>query len=157
VPVWHLILACGRDEFEVARALLDHGANVNASGVSYATSSSKFQEAGTTPILAACSVGSTNIVELLLSRGAKVDSDSEILGLAIERRNTEIIRMLLSHGAQVLERHIRIAMYYRVTPEILEILREAQAKQSPEKKGGGSRRTYRNKKRRTGRTKKRSS
>lgn len=141
-----LFLACGGAEVEVARALLDHGANVNARNADR-----------TTPIGLACFHNYTDIVRLLLSRGAKVDSyatDGDSLWRAIENRNTEIIRMLLSHGTQVFKTHIDRA---RGNPEILEILREAQAKQSAEKRGGGSRRTHRNKKGRTGRTKKRRS
>ncbi len=84
------VLSLGSND--VVIALLNAGADINAPG-----------EGGHTPLMDAANYGNAQIVEVLLSRGARIDvrsSDGEnytALLLAVERGHTRVVRSLLKH------------------------------------------------------------
>ena len=87
-----LMEACLRAQAEIARALLEAGADPNRRG-----------RAGDTPLMAACASGSATLVGLLIERGADVRAvghGSNPLGSAIHHGHAEIVRLLLDAGAK---------------------------------------------------------
>jgi uncharacterized protein len=81
---------------EVANALLDRGADVNARS----TNSMK-----NTPLHAAAAGGNVELVRLLLERGADANATQErawtALHAAAQSGNREMVELLLAHGAHV--------------------------------------------------------
>jgi uncharacterized protein len=90
----HLAAFFGRAE--LANALLDRGADVNARS----TNNMK-----NTPLHAAAAGGKTELVELLLKHGAAVDATQEggwtALHSAAQSGSREMVSVLLAHGADV--------------------------------------------------------
>jgi len=81
-----------QDQSAMARLLLDHGADVNASA-----------EEGWTPLMLACKAGNLQIATLLLDRGAKLNTpDSKnvsAISLAVGSANPALVTLLLDRGA----------------------------------------------------------
>ncbi len=72
--------------------LIAKGADINATN-----------NRGQTPLLAAVNIGQKDAVELLIAKGADVNvmaGSDNALSLAKKRRNTEIVDLLLKHGAK---------------------------------------------------------
>lgn len=88
-----LLYAATGGSDQVARMLLDLGANVNAAS-----------ENGTTPLMMAVRGGHKTTVKLLLARGANPNLKNErgetALAWAMDRGYTEIGTMLVDHGGQ---------------------------------------------------------
>ena len=87
--------ACFAGNYEMAVLLLDHLALVNAATAD-----------GKSPLMLAVESDDTNLVYLLLARGAKVDTrlpDSllTVMHLASEKGNLETLRVLYQHGASI--------------------------------------------------------
>lgn len=90
-----LHFACFAGNYEMAVLLLDHQALVNAATAD-----------GKSPLMLAVESDDTNLVYLLLARGAKVDTrlpDSllTVMHLASEKGNLETLRVLYQHGAGI--------------------------------------------------------
>lgn len=90
-----LAIACDRGHLEIARLLLDRGADVNA-----------FNERWLwRPVHEAAAQGHTKIVRLLIERGADLSVTNHEgltpLFMAAQGGHTETIRLLLEHGATV--------------------------------------------------------
>ena len=84
--------ACYNDHTEIAKLLIDYGADVN-----------KKTEIGT-PLMAAALSGNSNIVDYLIEHGAKVNLKSKfgtpIIGAALSG-NVAIVRILIEKGAKI--------------------------------------------------------
>lgn len=95
-----LYAAIAGQNIEIVRYLLDKGSDINAI----------YSESGSTPLDLAVITQDTEVVELLLSRGAKVDGAGDLgfdyitypLHTAISVGNVEIVRILLQYGANPL-------------------------------------------------------
>ncbi|VDM41616.1 unnamed protein product [Toxocara canis] len=89
-----LHLACGYNNIEVARLLLENGAEVNAQ-----------DKGGLIPLHNASSYGHLEIAALLIEHGALVDQPDKWgftpLHEAAQKGRTQICSLLLSHGANV--------------------------------------------------------
>lgn len=88
-----LIVACAKGHIEVAKVLLDKGADVNARNVN-----------GWTALMAASANDRLDAVKLLLDRGAEVNSrhayGHTALKLARQKNHTRIVKLLLQRGAK---------------------------------------------------------
>jgi hypothetical protein len=86
------VIRAMRGDLATARALLDHGANVNAA-----------TPRGITPLALACLGGKRELVSLLLERGAEVDARAKrgetALMVASVAGHNPIVTLLLEHGA----------------------------------------------------------
>ena len=86
--------ACYNDNIEVAKFLIEHGADVNSKDRDWYT-----------PLYWACYKENIELVKLLLEQGADVDSKNKKgetpLYWACKKGNTEIVKLLLEHGADV--------------------------------------------------------
>lgn len=95
-----LMIAVSRNDLLVSKEIIDAGADVNA----------KFYNGNiwTSPLLYATSNGNTDIVRILLDRGANVnfnDGDNRIiLNYALSSDNIELVRCLLDHKASLIYR-----------------------------------------------------
>jgi hypothetical protein len=98
-----LDISADRNKTSIVKYLLDHGADIEASpghGNIYL---------GVTPLHHAAYMNSIEAAELLISRGAKVDSHQEVNGghtptplcEAASQGNLQMVVMLLNHGADV--------------------------------------------------------
>jgi hypothetical protein len=89
-----LLFAACEGHLEVARLLLDHGADVNATD----------PESGCTPLIGAALEGHADVVELLLDRGASIDAvtcrGDTALCWAEARGHREVAALLRSRGAR---------------------------------------------------------
>jgi ankyrin repeat protein len=96
-----LILAVETGNAEVARLLLDKGADVRGTKRHGGTFGDK--RPGPTPLAAAVDGGDPALVRLLLERGADANDTGEtqqpVVCEAAEAGRTEIVRLLLAHGA----------------------------------------------------------
>jgi uncharacterized protein len=109
-------------------AFLDSGLDVNARGRN-----------GWTPLLEAVFGGHTETILLILKRGADVNACDQIgwtpLMEAASKGRMEVVKTLLAYGAQVHARTLQSWTALQVTPqrnpEIVRLLREAGACQSP--------------------------
>lgn len=93
-PGWTpLGYAASEGHQDIARLLLDRGADVNAAS-----------DNGTTPLMMAARAGKVEMVKLLLARGADANRKSEsrgtALGYALDAGHTEIAELLIAHGAR---------------------------------------------------------
>ena len=89
---------------EVVHLLLQHNADVNSRGYT-----------NWTPLQGASFFGQTKVVQLLLDRGAAIDTPSNYpLRLAITKNYFEIVQLLLEHGADVNIRNERDRTPYQV-------------------------------------------
>ncbi|KAI0290866.1 hypothetical protein BC826DRAFT_956018 [Russula brevipes] len=83
-----------RGHADVARVLLDHGANANARNVF-----------GESPLYVAHVGNHFDVMKLLLERGAHADAQGDSLGTALHEAaydgHTEVAQLLLRHGANV--------------------------------------------------------
>lgn len=99
-----LIITALRGNLEIARTLIDSGADVNAEGRKRGNRSSLDDEHAS-PLCAAISKKRLDIVRLLLERGADVnDTDKgcrKPLSLAVDAEDQYLVRLLLKHGAKV--------------------------------------------------------
>ena len=90
-----LILASGNKDTDLVRALLTHGADVNAVGA--------FGTTAATALMMASVVGDLNTATLLVDNGANVNQipagGMPPLSAAVQFGNTELVRFLLSKGA----------------------------------------------------------
>ena len=88
-----LSVASAAGHAEVVKALIEHGANVNAA------EESEFY----TALMAASVNGHVEIVRLLLNHGAEVDAEDDYnataLTRAAEHGYADVVRLLLEHGA----------------------------------------------------------
>lgn len=93
--------ACTRGLYEMTELLLENGAWVNAT--------SDDEQLGMSPLMMAVESGSTNLVCLLLARGAKVNASIPAtlvtaLHMACRRGDLETTRELIRYGAKVTSR-----------------------------------------------------
>jgi uncharacterized protein len=83
--------AAAADQTEIARLLLEHGADVNAR-----------QQAGVTPLHQAAAAGQLGLAELLLDHGADVnartDDGATPLGLAVKNQREKLVTLLRQQG-----------------------------------------------------------
>jgi ankyrin repeat protein len=86
-----LIVVLKSNHPDLARPLLDAGANVNQPAIN-----------GVTPLMAASHAGQADIVRVLLAKGAAVDAVDRIgknaMTYAAGEGHTDIVRLLLAHG-----------------------------------------------------------
>ncbi|KAI8653004.1 hypothetical protein NCS55_01283600 [Fusarium keratoplasticum] len=99
-----LIITVLRGNLEMARTLIDSGADVNAEGRKRDNCSSLHDEHAC-PLCAAISRKRLDIARLLLERGADVNHTSKgcrrPLSLAVDVEDQYLVRLLLKHGAKV--------------------------------------------------------
>ncbi|KAI0027851.1 ankyrin repeat-containing domain protein, partial [Vararia minispora EC-137] len=91
-----LRLASEEGRLDVARLLIDHGADVEAQyhvRVHFRTYNTALQVASSRKHL--------NVVQLLLDRGAKPQTDTGALTVAASYGSIDIIRLLIDHGADI--------------------------------------------------------
>ena len=90
-----LHVACEIGRLEIVQELLKHNPNVNAIATYY-------HDTRFTPIMLALKWGFSEIMEELLAHGAYIDFNDSFmnssLNMAIERRNFEMVRLLLKNG-----------------------------------------------------------
>ena len=100
-----LLLAAGTGNVEIARLLLDNGADVNLGG---GQSNWHDHSNGETPLMKASAYGHFDMVKLFLDRGANVhakNADGEnALCKAAEFGTCELVDLLISKGASVTDR-----------------------------------------------------
>jgi ankyrin repeat protein len=84
-----LFSACWKGYTEASRILVEHGADVN--GVSY----------GETPLLQATRRGNLRLAAMLISKGARVRSDARAWITAASWCHTDVLALLIKHGARV--------------------------------------------------------
>ncbi len=90
VDITPLIIACQHGYLDIARLLLDSGANIDL----------KCNE-GCTPLFNACANNHTNIVRLLVERGADINlgnitMEENPLSISIDNKNIPIIKILIN-------------------------------------------------------------
>jgi ankyrin repeat protein len=87
-----LLIAINRNDPTWTGFLLNKGADPNLAGVD-----------GDTPLIAAARIGFEDAAEWLIGLGAKVDATNKMgetpLIVAVQQRNTHLVRVLLEHGA----------------------------------------------------------
>jgi ankyrin repeat protein len=114
-----LMLATQKGHTDIIRKLLDKGANINEK-----------DRVGNTALIFAITYNKIDAARLLVERGAEVEPEENTLvplQFAIEKRNSEIVRILIEHGAntnRIYSTGIPPLVYaydYR-TPESMEIL-----------------------------------
>jgi len=92
-----LIIASAENHTEIAKILLNAGADPNIEG-----------DQGLTPLIIASDDNNIELVEMLLEKGAKPNltegASHTALYYAIKRGNIEIVRMLLEKGANIYKR-----------------------------------------------------
>lgn len=94
VPIIPLHYSCTKGYFEMTMTLLDQGAWVNAA-----------PDNGMSPLMMAVETGNTNLVCLLLARGAKVNaavpgSCMTAIHISCRRGDLETTQVLIQHGAK---------------------------------------------------------
>lgn len=94
VPIIPLHYSCTKGYFEMTMTLLDHGAWVNAA-----------PDNGMSPLMMAVETGNTNLVCLLLARGAKVNaavpgSCMTAIHISCRRGDLETTQVLIQNGAK---------------------------------------------------------
>lgn len=105
-----LLGAAMRGDPDIARKVLDKGVNVNARAIDMGIESfdrtdekARIGDSDTPLLVAVKHAGNTEIVRLLLDRGADVNAKDEdgktALMIAIERRRADIIRLLKNASA----------------------------------------------------------
>ena len=150
-----LMLASDNEDMDIAKLLMDHGAKVGRDHVLVAACMSgddslvlslinsgvnvnclvKIDGSEWSPLMMASSEGHTDIVKLLLQRGAQVDLQDNVgltaLMWASEAGNVETVQLLLEHGARVdLETNDGITAMNRAgSHEILDLLLSAMIPQ----------------------------
>lgn len=87
-----LLVAAGKGELELVKAMLDSGADPNMT-----------DRKGLTPLMYAARKDEPEVIKLLLARGADIDAKDKsgwsALMVAIKKDHPEMARMLLEHGA----------------------------------------------------------
>lgn len=96
-------MACEKDNYEAAKLLIEHGADVNTTC---------FSQKSRTPLLAQCykNYPSKNIVDLLIKNGARINAKDEdgvspLIAACYANKNDTIIRILLNNGASKIEKY----------------------------------------------------
>lgn len=94
VPFGALLFAISKTKTDMVNLLLEHGADVNATG-----------DGGWSALMLACLYGCSSIVKMLLERDAKINLLSEAkeyaLKVAARRTHVEVVKLLLERGAHV--------------------------------------------------------
>lgn len=126
-----LMYATMHDNIDTAKELLKYGANPN------------YQISGDvklTPLITAAVKASPEMVQLLLSKGAKPNTKDQegntALGFAIHEDNPEVVAVLLKNGADVYSRNKKgVTVFYEATinghEEIVEMLFKHIEKSKP--------------------------
>ncbi|KAL4881145.1 ankyrin repeat-containing domain protein [Aspergillus karnatakaensis] len=95
-----LTAACKQGETSIAQVLLEAG----ASPETQAENGTKTYPHSRSPLCIACETGNYNLASLLLSAGANPEASTEVgqkpLGIASAKSNTDIVALLLDHGAR---------------------------------------------------------
>lgn len=93
-PRTPLVMAAREGNLEIAKLLIDNGANVN-----------KYASGDETPLMAAASSGNLSLVHFLVEKGAsvnkKLSDNGTALLIAAKHGNPEIVSFLISKGAKV--------------------------------------------------------
>jgi len=97
---WTVLMFAAREgHAEIAKILLDNGADVNASG------KEGWEWGGATALIIAAEKGHTEIIKIFLARGAKVNGKNNhgntALMYAAEFGHPEVVKLLLASGADV--------------------------------------------------------
>jgi ankyrin repeat protein len=119
VPFTPLAAAASRslDNVEIIQLLLDRGAQINPP-----------EKSGHTPLDVAINAGQTEVVSLLLARGADPNADTRGFGgslsplaFAATYNHLEILRLLLDHGARINSESLWQALHYN-QPKVASLL-----------------------------------
>jgi ankyrin repeat protein len=94
---------------EVAKLLISYGADVNAQ-----------DETGKTALFYATENANLKITKLLLTNKANVQDNPEVLNIAVKKECTEIVEVLLQHGADVnsSDERGRTALHFTASGEV---------------------------------------
>jgi ankyrin repeat protein len=117
-----LSFACDRENTELVRVLIEHGADVNVQDTFYKA----------TPIVWAGQKGNAEIVKLLLDRGARGIDQALMMGVG--GGHTAMVKVVLEKGG-VLPQTLTLALTQATRAkqtEIVELLKNAGAKPAPE-------------------------
>jgi len=95
-----LYIAVEKNDYNIAKFLLENGANVNAVDL-YSTGNMIIK----TPLMRACEDNNKKMVELLLKYGANVNQKCRnydtALHFAVKAKNFDIVKMLVAKGANI--------------------------------------------------------
>ncbi len=118
-----LVIAVSKNSFELVKLLLKHGARIDEEGTN-----------GITPLRLACYMDNSKMVEFLLQNNANPNYKSKKsgrtnLGVAVARNYEDIVKLLISNGADVLP--VLVNQAPRIRPDLLEILFKVDTKIPP--------------------------
>lgn len=131
---WTILMFAAREDHpEVAKILLDNGADVNATG------EERGEWSGATALTIAAEKGHTDIVKVLLARGANVNAQNNhgsntALMYAAEFDYPDVVKVLLASGANVTPKDkdgetALMTAKRRGRTEIMQLLKDAGARE----------------------------